>query len=85
MIKHYFDDSNKNIFDLYKTHIMYKLFKVFPETIYDICDHQANPNGATGTLNPIMVDVNFDQNKQIKVLTYNILHDHAMKGDERKY
>jgi hypothetical protein len=81
-INYYFDDSNKHIFDVYiNRNLILKLFKVFPETIYDICDNRANPTKANGTMNPIIVDINLNTTVQIKVLTYNIKNDSHMKRD----
>jgi endonuclease/exonuclease/phosphatase family metal-dependent hydrolase len=79
-INYFFDDSNKNILDVYKSWFksglsdLQKLYKVIPESIYDIYDHKNNPSDANGTLNPPIVEI-FKTNENIKILTYNIRYD----------
>ena len=83
-INYFFDDSNNNIIDVqnsWDTGILpdlKKLYKVFPESVYDIYDHKkthTDATDATGTLNPIMVEVSKYNTNKIKILTYNIKHD----------
>ena len=79
-INYFFDDSNKNILDVYKSWFkgglsdLQKLYKVIPESIYDIYDHKNNPSDANGTLNPPIVEI-LKTNENIKILTYNIRYD----------
>jgi protein tyrosine phosphatase len=86
-INYYFDASNYNLFSLRDSKITFlkkelkKIYKFFPETLYDRYDHLKDLSKAIGTLNPIIVDVNLvlsddvpieDDITNIKVLTYNI-------------
>jgi len=84
-VKYCFDDSNNVIIAAYDKNInsLQKIYKVFPETTYDIFDYKdykAISNDQDdmklkpiGTLNPLMVElIKKDQNQEIKVFTYNI-------------
>ena len=79
-INYFFDDSNSNIINIYKLWCngdlsnLQKLYKVIPESIYDIYDHINNPSNANGTLNPPIVEI-LKTNENIKILTYNIKYD----------
>ena len=97
-ITHYFDDSNSNIFEILekKPPTLQKLYKVFPETIFDLYDNldivgtsftnTVKPKQKPlGTLNTLMVEINKDvkNENKIKVVTYNIKHD-LKEQDELK-
>ena len=80
-INYFFDDSNNHIISAHTAWNagilpdLQKLYKVFPESVYDIYDHKNKPTDAIGTLNPIMVEVSKYNTNKIKILTYNINHD----------
>ena len=79
-INYFFDDSNSNIINIYNLWYkgglsdLQKLYKVIPESIYDIYDHKNNHSDANGTLNPPIVQI-LKTNENIKILTYNIKYN----------
>ena len=97
-ITHYFDDSNSNIFDIIKSPPtdLKKLYKVFPETIFDLYDNlnvkvDGTKNNSVepkdiplGTLNPKMVEIDNTEAQKIKILTYNINHKIKFNEDKGK-
>ena len=78
-IEYYFDSSNKNIIELRNSKLdnnklknLKKLFKVFPESYYDIYDHKDDPDKAIGTLNIPIIEISLKKDSEIKILTYKI-------------
>lgn len=86
-IEYFFDDSNKDIIEIIEAKLknnlknLKTLYKVFPESLYDIYDHIDNKTEAIGTLNTPIIDISLEDNN-IKILTY-YLDSNLEKNDDK--
>ena len=95
-INFFFDDSNLNLNEVLEAISTDKKYsddttplkdnchaiKVFPETINDVYDKKAgHPNSGNGTNNPLFVEIDYDDDNIIDVLSYNIAHEITRKID----